>query len=62
MCVWLSFQTKEALFAALKLTFCINYKRLLYNGDISLCFGFNEDTRTLLGLLTEVFSLRETVA
>jgi len=30
MCVWLSFQTKEALFAALKLTFYINYKRLLY--------------------------------
>ena len=30
MCVWLSFQTKEAHFAALKLTFYINYKRLLY--------------------------------
>jgi len=27
-CVWLSFQTKEALFAALKLTFYVNYKRL----------------------------------
>jgi len=27
MCVWLSFQTKEALFAALRLTFYINYKR-----------------------------------
>ena len=25
MCVWLSFQTKEALFAALKLTFYVNY-------------------------------------
>jgi len=23
-----------------------------FNGDISLCFGFNEGTRTLLGLLT----------
>jgi len=30
MCVWLSFQTKEALFAALRPTFCVNYKRLLY--------------------------------
>jgi len=30
MCVWLSFQTKEALLAALKLTFYINYKRLLH--------------------------------
>ena len=30
MCVWLSFQTKEALFAALKLTFYVNYKRLLH--------------------------------
>ena len=30
MCVWLSFQTKEALFAALKLTFYVNDKRLLH--------------------------------
>jgi len=30
MCAWLSFQTKEALYAALKLTFYINYKRLLH--------------------------------
>ena len=30
MCVWLSFQTKEALFAAWKLTFYVNYKRLLH--------------------------------
>ena len=30
MCVWLSFQTKEALFTALKLTFYVNYKRLLH--------------------------------
>ena len=30
MCVWLSFQTKEALFAALRLTFYVNYKRLLH--------------------------------
>jgi len=26
MRVWLSFQTKEAIFAALRLTFCSNYK------------------------------------
>jgi len=30
MRVWLSFQTKEALFAALKLTLYVNYKRLLH--------------------------------
>jgi len=30
MSVWLSFQTKEALFAALRLTFYVNYKRLLH--------------------------------
>jgi len=31
MCVWLSFQTKEVLFAALRLTFYVNYKRLLHS-------------------------------
>jgi len=61
MCVWLSFQTKEAVFAALRPTFYVNYKRLLL-GDISLCFGFTEGTRHLLGLLIEAFSLYETVA
>jgi len=30
MCVWLSFQTEKALFAALRLTFYVNYKRLLH--------------------------------
>ena len=30
MCVWLSIQTKEALFAVLKLTFYVTYKRLLH--------------------------------
>jgi len=30
MCVWLSFQTKEAHFAALKQTFYVNHKRLLH--------------------------------
>jgi len=29
MCVWLSFQTEEFLFAALRLTFYVNYERLL---------------------------------
>jgi len=29
-CVWLSFQTKEALFVALKQTFYVNHKRLLH--------------------------------
>jgi len=60
MCVWLSFQAKEALFAALRLTFYVNYKRPPFNGDISLCFGFNEGTSALLGLLIliEAFSLR----
>ena len=63
MCVWLSFQTEETLFAALRLTFYVNYKQLLHIiGDNSLCFGFNEGTRALLGLLTEAFSLYETAA
>ena len=56
MCVWLSFLTKEALFAALRLTFYVNYKRLLHS-DISLCFGFNAGNRALLDLLTEAFRL-----
>jgi len=30
MCVWLSFKTKEALFIALRITFYVNYKRLLH--------------------------------
>jgi len=30
------------------------------NGDILLCFGFNEGTRALLDLLIEAFSLYET--
>jgi len=30
MRVWLSFETKEALFVALRLTFYVNYKRLLH--------------------------------
>jgi len=31
MCAWLSFQTKESVFAALRLTFYVNYKRLLHS-------------------------------
>ena len=31
VCVWLSFQTKEALFAALRLTFYVNYKWYLHS-------------------------------
>ena len=30
MCVWLSFQTKEALFAALKQTIYVNHKQPLH--------------------------------
>jgi len=61
MCVWLSFKTKEALFIALRITFYVNYKTTSpFNGDISLCFGFNEGTRALLGLFIEAFSLYET--
>jgi len=30
MCVWLSFQTKEALFAALRPTFYVNFKPRLH--------------------------------
>jgi len=30
MCVWLSFQTNEALCAALRPAFYVNYKRLLH--------------------------------
>ena len=33
-----------------------------FNGDISLCFGFNEGTRALLGSLIEAVSLYETAA
>jgi len=62
MCVWLSFQTKETLFAALKQTFYVSHKRLLHIMAIFRCFGFNEGARALLGLLTEAFSLCETVA
>ena len=35
MCVWLPFQAKEALVAALRLTFYVNYERLLHLMAIS---------------------------
>jgi len=62
MCVWLSFQTKEALIAGLRQTFYVNYKRLLHSVAISLCFGFIEGNGGLSGLLIEAFSLYETVS
>jgi len=33
-----------------------------FNGDITLCFGFNKGSCALLGLLIEAFGLYETVA
>jgi len=61
MCVWLPFQPKEALFAALRLTFCVNYKRLLH---MAIFRSASESTRIidLLGLLIEALSLYEIVA
>jgi len=60
MCVWLSFQTKEALFAALRPTFYVNYKRLLHRRYFDL-FRIQRGNRALLDLLIETFSLCETV-
>jgi len=45
MCVWLSFQTKEALFAALRLTFYVKYKRLLHLMAISC--SVSDSTRVI---------------
>jgi len=45
MCVWLSFQTKEALFAALRLTFYVNHNRLLLLMAIS--HSVSDSTRVL---------------
>jgi len=50
MCVWLAFKTKEALLAALRLIFYVNYKRLLYLTAI-----FVSDSTRMLALL-EAFS------
>ena len=45
MCVWLSFQTKEALFAALRLTFYLHYKRLLHL--LAIFRSVSDSTRVL---------------
>ena len=45
MCVWLSFQTKD-LFAALRLPFYVNYKRLLHLMAIFRSL-FSDSTRVL---------------
>jgi len=46
----LKLKTKEALFAAFRLTFYVNYKRLLHSMAIFRCFGFNEDTRAFISI------------
>ena len=45
MCVWLSFQTKEALIAALRLTFYVNYKRLLHS--LAIFRSVSDSTRAI---------------
>jgi len=45
MCVWLSFQTKEVLFTALRLTFYVNYKRLLHL--IAIFRSVSDSTRVI---------------
>jgi len=56
LCVWLSFQTKEALFAALRLTFYVNYKRLLHLMAIFRSVSESTMVIDLLDLLIEAFS------
>jgi len=46
MCVWLSFQTK-ALFAALRITFHVNYNRLLH---LMATFLSVSESRRVIGL------------
>jgi len=48
MCVWLSFQTKEALFTALRVTFYVNYKRLLH---LMVIFRSVSDSTRVLALV-----------
>ena len=52
MCVWLAFKTKEALLAALRLIFYVNYKRLLY---LTAIFRSVSDSTRMLAL-SEAFS------
>jgi len=46
MCVWLSFRTKEVLFAVLRLTFYVNYKRLLHL--MAIFRSVSDSTRVLV--------------
>jgi len=46
MCVWLSFKTKEDLFAALRLTFYVNHKRLLH--FITIFHSVSDSTRVIV--------------
>jgi len=55
MRVWLLFQTKEALFAALRLTFYVNYNRLLQL--MVIIRSVSDSTRVDRALLVEAFSL-----
>ena len=48
MCIWLSFETKEALFAALRLTFYVSYKRLLH---LMAIFRFISDSTKEIALV-----------
>jgi len=45
MCVWLSFQTKEVLFAALRLAFQVKYKRLLHS--MAIFRSVSDSTRVI---------------
>jgi len=45
MCVRLSFQTKEAVFAALRRTFYVNHKRLLH--VMAICRSVSDSTRVI---------------
>jgi len=52
MCVWLSYQTKQSLFAALRLTFYVNYKGLLhFNGDIFALFWIQRGYSRFVGFV-----------
>jgi len=47
MCVWLSFKNKDVLFAALSVTFFVNYKRLLH---LMAIFGSVSDSTRILAI------------
>jgi len=48
MRVWFSFQTEEALFTALKITYTL--PTYPFDDDTSFCFGINVGYRTLLAI------------